>query len=310
MEWAHKNKLTMREIKSAGSSGVPDLRWLFEKKFIIRSVVVATAVFFLVYVATLPVFIKPLYESETIIYVPLTLISQQHQQQGIGFGGNAEIDWHIQVLKSTRMLDSLNLLFGFSGQWGKDMNLPDARSKLYQAISSRINIGKTRYGSVSVKVRHTDPSMAAEISGKIVSIGDAIREDILHDNRYSAFDLARERYRQKEEEVAEMQRIIEQEEGRRRDVSPIPGTNIHEILVVYEDELRELRTLRNDYKRKKNSLNTPLPSSYIVSEAVVAHQPVWPPRKLLSLASALVVLLGLVFFEVIRLDKQTGSSDA
>lgn len=300
----------MKETKNEGVSGVPDLRWLFEKKFIIRSLILAAAVFFLVYLATSPLFIKPLYESETIIYVPLTLITQQHEQQGIGFGGNAEIDWHIQVLKSTRMLDSLNTLFGFSEQWSMDLTLPDARSKLYQAISSLVSIGKTRYGSVSVKVRHSDAATAAEMSGKIVSIGDAIREDILFDNRNKAFELARELYRQKENEVAQLQKIIEQEAVSDSGNSPLPGSNFHEVLVIYEDELRELRTLRNEYRRIKNSLNTPLPSSYIVSEAIISHKPVWPPRKLLSMASVLIALLGMVFFQMIRLDKSTRLKDA
>jgi capsular polysaccharide biosynthesis protein len=77
------------------------------KKIVKRALIGSIACALLVFIVTSPWLIKPLYESEVIVYVPLTILSQQLNQQGIGFASDREIDWYIQILKSNQLADSL-----------------------------------------------------------------------------------------------------------------------------------------------------------------------------------------------------------
>lgn len=256
----------------------------------------------LAYIATSPVFIKPMYRSEAIIYVPLTLFSQQFDQQGIGFASNVEIDGHIQILRSTQLLDSLERQFNLSGLWNMNINNDAGRNKLYQKIQSRIDISKTRYSSVSVSVRDHDPERAAAMTNAIVRLGDVIKEDILLENRISAYQFARELFEQKEAEVL----MIEERLGMVTDKTEriFPGTENFRQRTMYEAELWELTARKNHYEKLRKSLDTPLPRSYLISPAIASHKASWPPRIPIVLGAILFYILVALFVQIIRKDAQ------
>ncbi len=299
-----------------------DISWMFRLDFIKWVAGGAAGIFLLMLLLTSPLIIKPLYQSEAIIYVPLTLFSQQYEQLGVGFGNNEEIDAHIQILSSTRMLDSLNTVFSFSDRLGININDAGGLSRYYRIAGNLIRAEKTRYGSVAVRVRDRDRVYAAEMANRIVVLGDLIKEDILLENRLAAYNFARGLYSEKLEETLEMERqIIEQEailplqhvRAGTGDSSPaeIPWhteaanaatPDIHRQLTIYEAELWTLTSLKNDYSRVRKSLETPIPRSYVVSPAAVAEKPSWPPRLLISVAAVIVFVVLMVFIRIVRMD--------
>ncbi|TVQ86299.1 MAG: hypothetical protein EA393_12390 [Bacteroidetes bacterium] len=254
----------------------------------------------LAYIATSPVFIKPMYRSEAIIYVPLTLFSQQFDQQGIGFASNVEIDGHIQILRSTQLLDSLERQFNLSGLWNMNVKNDAGRNKVYQKIQLRIDISKTRYNSVSVSVRDHDPERAAAMANAIVRLGDIIKEDILLENRINAYQFARELFQQKEAEIL----MIEERLGMVTDETEriFPGTENLRQRTMYEAELWELTARKNQYEKLRKSLDTPLPRSYIVSPAIASHKPSWPPRIPITTGAIVFYILIALFVQIIRKD--------
>ncbi len=259
-------------------------------------------IFLIVYFATSPVFIQPQYRAEAIIYVPLAIFTQQYEQQGIGFGGNMEIDGHIQLLHSTQVLDSLAAIFGFAERLNIDLGKPDGRSRLYNALRSRIKIEKTRYSSVSVTVRDADPERAASMANEVIRLGDVIREIILYENRLTAYHFALELYEQKLKEVGEM-------EQKMQSVDFVPGSylltdpaNPVRVRTQYEAALWAMTERKNQYETISKSLQTPLPGAYVVSPGVPSHNPYWPRRILFSLAAVVLFVLLTFFIEMIRLD--------
>lgn len=271
----------------------------------------AAGTFLLVYLLTSPLFIRPLYQSEALIYVPLTLFSQQYEQQGIGFGNNEEIDGHIQILKSVLLLDRLDERFNLSAAWNIDTAPAGGKSRLYDRLNSIVKIQKTRYNSVSIRVRHHDRQLAADLANHIVFLGDTIKEKMLYGNRLEAFNFAGRLYREKQDEIKELELLLTEPDlvaGMRREDenrgNVLQGEN--SILssmkkhIIYETELRQLSSLKNRYETIKKSLETPLPGSYLISPAVASHDPVWPPRLLLSLAAAASFIILMVFFQIVR----------
>ncbi len=293
-----------------------DLSWLFRLSLLKWLLGGSAGTFLLAFLLTSPVLIKPFYRSESIIYVPLTLFSQQYDQLGIGFGNNEEIDWHIQILNSTRLLDSLDVHFNLSGFWNIDTTQPGEKNFYYRNAGAIISIEKTRYSSVSVSVKHNDPVLAARIANRIVALGDVIKEDILRPNRLEAYNFAKELYESKRTETEEMASHISGEKpflpAHWKPGEAIFGermasadSGLHRQITIYEAELWELTALKNRYELLRKSLETPLPRSYVISKAVPADRPSWPPRILISVAAALSFIIIMIFIRIIRMDGDT-----
>jgi len=279
-----------------------ELSWLFRRAFLKWLAIGAVASFILVWFFSSSLFVKPLYRSEAVIFVPLTLFSQQFDQQGIGFGGDAEIDGHIQILQSTRMLDSLDVRFNLAQQYSIDVSRPGGMKQLYDRIMQKINIQKTRYNSVSVSVLDRDRELAADMANAIVHLGDVIKEDLLLENRLAAYHFARELYVQKLEEVDALEKTLAVADSLidgNLISSPSPSRR---ELITYESQIWELAERRNRYETLRKSLDVPLPRSYVISPAVAAAGPAWPPRLLLSLAAMGVFIASMVVVELLRKD--------
>jgi hypothetical protein len=274
----------------------------------------AAGAFLLVYLLSSPIIIRPLYQSEAIIYVPLTLFSQQFEQNGIGFGNNEEIDGHIQILKSSLLLDRLDEIFHLSSSWHIDTSSVEGKSRLYDRLNSLVTIRKTRYNSVSVTVRHHDRQLAASLANRIISLGDAVKEDVLYANRQEAFKFANSLYREKQQEINELELVLAgkgiPDSGKGTRAGNIwqgedPDLASMKLLVMYEAELQQLSSLKNRFEKLRKSLDTPLPASYVISPAIVSHAPVWPPRLLLSLAAAASFIVLMVFVQILRQDEKS-----
>ncbi len=279
-----------------------EFSWLLRWKFLKWLIIGAAGSFVLVYLLTAPLFIRPLYKSEALIFVPLTLFSQQFEQQGIGFGSDAEIDGHIQMLHSTRLLDSLAARFGLAERYGVDIDEPGGNMRLHEIMRTRINIEKTRYHSVSVSVRDHDALKAAALANEIVRLGDVIKEDLLRKNRLAAYHFARGLYEDKLAELDALEDPFQLKDAVVPDRASSLPFRTSGTQSFYEFLLLELSERKSNYEILKKSLETPLPAAYVISPAGVAHRPVWPPRLLLSAAALMVFAVVMIFVEVIRKD--------
>lgn len=272
-----------------------DISWIWNAGFLKRLTLGTIVCVVLVYMATLPFLIKPLYESEAIVYAPLAILSQQINQQGIGFANDREIDLYIQILKSNALTDSLIKHFE------TDTNSLAKRNRLAHLLESRIKIEKTRYGSISIKVRDHNPIRAAAMAGYIIDEGETIKKSLLLHNRKEASSYAQILVEQKAMEVANLERKLDS----LMKSSPLrAGEDLlkNKTRQVYDMELRELMVRKNQFEQVKNDFNTPLPRAYIISSALPATEPVWPKRGLFSFLGAGIFIFLLIVIEIIKRD--------
>jgi capsular polysaccharide biosynthesis protein len=280
-----------------------ELSWLLNSGFLRWLIIGTTITFVLVYLVSSPIVIKPVYQAESVIFIPLTLFNKQFDQQGIGFGSQAEIDGHIQILQSTRILDSLDKRFGLLAQLTSEIDYEYARSLFYKNMRSKIKIVKTRYGSVSVAVQDQDAAKAAELANAIVALGDIIKQDILLENRIIAVDFARDLYEKKEQDITLLEDKINVT-GIENSLTDLRTLNIRRQQTIYEAELYELTALKNNYEKLLKSLDIDLPKVYVISPAIKAHRPEWPPRLLFSAVAALIYIVLLFFITLSRRELQ------
>jgi len=50
-------------------------------------------------------------------------------------------------------------------------------------------------------------------------------------------------------------------------------------------EYQVLLTKRDNHRREQENMDSPLPSSYVITDAIPGDKPVWPPQLLLSIAA-------------------------
>lgn len=275
-----------------------DLSWLWQTKFVRRAALGSVACAILVFIVTSSWITKPLYESEVIVYVPLTILSQQLNQQGIGFASDREIDWYIQILKSNQLTDSLIKKYDLSTHYKIGSSEPGSKSKLYQKLNSRITIEKTRYGSVSIRVRDGDPKRAADMANDMVVLGEIIKKNMLFPNRLESMKYVTSLYNQKTAEVIRLEKTLDSltntSHGTKKDYL------YNKTMTLYNLEFQELISRKGIFEREQKNFDTPLPVAYIISSAVPESQPIWPRRGLLTAAGVAIYLLLLVVFEIFR----------
>jgi len=279
-----------------------DLSWMGQKKFVKRAAWGTATCTILVFILTSSWVIKPQYESEVIIYVPLTILSQQLNQQGIGFASDREIDWYIQILKSNQLTDSLIKKYDLFTYLNIDTSKLDSKNQLYRKMDSRITIDKTRYGSVSIRVRDNDAKRAADMANDIIVFGEVIKRNLLLPNRMESMRYVKRLYQQKYSEVARLEKsldsLIETPPGTKKDFQ------YDKILAIYNLEYQELISRKGIYERERKNFETPLPTAYIISRAVPKSKAIWPKRGILMGAGAVGYLLLLVVSEIIRRDNR------
>lgn len=243
----------------------------------------------IVYAATSPIFFTPKFKSETIIYVPLFVPARQMENQGIGFASDKEISGHIQILISGKMKDTLNSIFELDKKYDVDMAHVGGKAQLYNYIDGNVNIEKTRYSSVSIQVTDSDPKFAAQMANKIVELGDVIKEDLFMSNRKKAIDFAQKLEKDQLHLLDSITKIHDtlwaiKEKGEFVNLNHLDG------LRQQMDREFDILLEKQQYTRKeKENLETPLPSSYVISEAIPGNNPIWPQRKMLAVTSFIIV---------------------
>jgi uncharacterized protein involved in exopolysaccharide biosynthesis len=228
-------------------------------------------------------FIQPTFTSETIFFVPLTLLSKHIEQQGIGFAEEVEIDAHIQILKSRALGDSLLNKFPI---------LHSQSRNPHQEVEKILQVTRTRYGSVMVRVTHHEPQMACDIANSIVELGDQIKEAILYKNRLEMFTYYRDMYQALEEES----QLLEHQLDSLRENQLTESSAFFKINSLFAGVVSNLNHYKSQYAKQKKGLETPLPQSYVISEAVPAHKPTSPKRLLITFISGVLTVLVCVLW--------------
>jgi uncharacterized protein involved in exopolysaccharide biosynthesis len=269
----------------------------------------AVFIMMIIYFLTSSVFIKPLYRAEAVVYVPLTLFNQQYEQGGIGFGSDPEINAHIQIMLSNSMFDSLIERFDLAKLWKINTASDGAKANLYARLNSHLDVSKNRYNSVSVRVSHPDAATSAHMANTMVTLADVLKEEMLRENRHAAYRFAKERYDEKLMEINRMENSPEEwTEVQFKTVAGISMGNVRQRN-LYEAELWELTSLKNQYQKLHKSILTPQPRSYVVSAAIPPAKPIWPPRLIITGAAMMIFVLLMIFVQLVKQEVKNAKAD-
>lgn len=208
------------------------------------------------------------YGAESTFFVPLTLLETQIKQNGIGFGSPVEVDAHLELMQSPRVIQVLESQFkeGFD-----------------------LNVRKTRNGAVLVEVESNDPVRAAEICNASVIITDSIKQDMLRQNVGMSLEVVLNRTQLLEAEEKTLRKELDSLRLIAQDDSLSFAALIFRKERQYGTAVVELTKVERKLEDLKGYINAPAPKSYIISPAIPSNKKVGLPSWAIGLLGAAIV---------------------
>ncbi|MFO7998217.1 MAG: hypothetical protein R6U86_04465 [Bacteroidales bacterium] len=156
-----------------------------------------------------PFFIKPKFQSVVILF-PTASSSLSRSvilgtQDFLEYGQVEDAERLLQVFESANIRERVTERFDLMNHYEIPADAPYRNSMLRQEYHSNISFQRTQFGAVEIRVRDTDPLMAAEIANEIAALVDTVLNEIRHQRAELAYEVARTQYLETLERVQEVE---------------------------------------------------------------------------------------------------------
>ncbi len=161
-----------------------------------------------------PRFIKPLFESQVILF-PSTTNSVSKailpQTNGYGdedileFGDEQQAEQLLQILNSGEIRDSTIAKFDLMNHYEIDEDTKYKRTKLFKEYAGKIEFKRTQFMSVEINVKDTDPQVAADIANYIAYLVDKVKRRVQQDRAKMGLEIVKNEYLGLKSEIQTME---------------------------------------------------------------------------------------------------------
>lgn len=177
-------------------------------------VIIPFAAMVLAVIFSAPTFIKPLFESQVILF-PSTTNSVSKallpQTNGYGdedileFGDEQQAEQLLQILNSGEIRDSVISKFDLMNHYDIDPESDYPRTKLFKEYESKIEFARTQFMSVEITVLDTDPNKAAEIANYIAYLVDKTKRRVQKSRAQMGLEIVKNEYHSLQGEIHSME---------------------------------------------------------------------------------------------------------
>jgi uncharacterized protein involved in exopolysaccharide biosynthesis len=161
-----------------------------------------------------PKFIKPLFESQVILF-PSTTNSVSKallpQSNGYGdedifeYGDEQQAEQLLQILNSGEIRDSVIQKFDLMAHYEIDEDTKYRRTKLFKEYAGKIEFARTQFMSVEINVMDTDPQMAADIANYISFLVDKTKRRVSRSRAEMGLNIVKNEYHSLQGEIQKME---------------------------------------------------------------------------------------------------------
>lgn len=161
-----------------------------------------------------PTFIKPLFESQVILF-PSTTNSVSKallpQTNGYGdedifeYGDEQQAEQLLQILSSGEIRDSVIKKFDLMNHYDIDPDSDYPRTKLFKEYENKIEFKRTQFMSVEINVLDTDPQVAADIANYISKLVDKVKRRVARGRAEMGLEIVKNEYRSLQNEIQGME---------------------------------------------------------------------------------------------------------
>ncbi|MCI0523163.1 MAG: hypothetical protein L0Y37_05865 [Bacteroidales bacterium] len=243
--------------------------------------------------AGISLLIKPLFESEVILY-PSSNITEVRTMLGDAsseaalFGDDDATEKLLQVIRSEQVRDYLKERYDLAGHYGIKPSHKYPNTLIEEKMDKYIRSSRTTFGSVLISVRDRDRELACAMANDIAARADTIFNKLQRNAASGMLSELGRSYDLQLELVRQYEDSLRMEEG--------PASL--RIYSTLETETEFLGLIRGRYLEALALSQQNMPYTLVVDRAVVAEKKAYPRRSIMvivSTASALV-LAALILF--------------
>jgi uncharacterized protein involved in exopolysaccharide biosynthesis len=230
--------------------------------------------------------LKPLYESEVILYPSSnitearTLLGEVSSEAAL-FGDDDATEKLLQIIRSEQVSEYLKARYNLASHYEIKPSQKYPNTVIAEKMEKYIRSSKTSFGSVMISVRDRDRNLACSMANDIAARADTIFNNL---QRNAAAVTLGELGRSYE---MQLQLVRQYEDSLLMD----DGTGTLRIYSTLDTETEFLGLIRGRYLEAQALSRQVMPYTLVVDRAVVAEKKIWPRRSLMVLISTASVLL-------------------
>ncbi len=261
----------------------------------------------------------PIFRSTAIVFPAATSTVSFSEQRNakassMDFGEEEQAEQMVQILQSSRIRDKIIQEFDLMKHYGIDENDANKHYKLIKKYNNNFFFVRTRYGSIQIDVLDRDAQLAADMANKIVDLIDTVKNTMVAERTWPAFEINKRKKEQLEKErdailrqldsLSEMgvisvdgrtnlfQAYVDSRNAGEKaeikktiDVNMKYGSLFDGLEIIRDEKIMQLEEFKVSYEQAESDAYAVFNHKFVVERAVVADKKDKPKRLIIILLS-------------------------
>ncbi len=272
----------------------------------------------------------PIFRSTAIVFPAATSTVSFSEQRNakaaaMDFGEEEQAEQLVQILSSSRIRDKIVYEFDLMKHYDIDGNDANKYYKLVKAYNDNFLFVRTRYGSIQIDVLDRDAKLAADMANKIVDLIDTVKNNMVAERTWPAYEINKRKKEQLEKEREELVHRLDtlsamgvmSLDGRTElfqalvsaggadkteikkiiDVNNKYGSTFDALDFSLKEKITQLELFKVSYEQAESDAYSIFNHKFVVERAVVADKKDKPKRLII----VLLVTIGAFVFTLFTL---------
>jgi tyrosine-protein kinase Etk/Wzc len=245
------------------------------------------------------------------------------------FGEEEQAEQLVQILQSSRIRDKIVSQFDLMNHYEIDAKDPNKYFKLVKQYNSNFLFVRTRFGSIQIDVLDVNPQKAADMANKIVDLIDTVKNNMVAERTWPAFEINKRKKEQLEQErkdvlfkldsLAELgvvslegrtnlfQAYVDSKSAQEKaeikktiDINMKHGSLFDGLEFIRNEKIMQLEEFLVSYEQAESDAYSVFNHKFVVERAVVADKKDKPKRMIIVLLSTIGAFIFMVFALLIK----------
>ena len=278
--------------------------------------------------------LTPIYRSTAIVFPAATSTVSFSEQRNakaaaMDFGEEEQAEQLVQILQSSRIRDKIVSQFDLMNHYEIDAKDPNKYFKLVKQYNSNFLFVRTRFGSIQIDVLDVNPQKAADMANKIVDLIDTVKNNMIAERTWPAFEINKRKKEQLEQErkdvlfkldsLAELgvvslegrtnlfQAYVDSKSAQEKaeikktiDINMKHGSLFDGLEFIRNEKIMQLEEFLVSYEQAESDAYSVFNHKFVVERAVVADKKDKPKRMIIVLLSTIGAFIFMVFALLIK----------
>jgi uncharacterized protein involved in exopolysaccharide biosynthesis len=270
----------------------------------------------------------PIFRSTAIVFPAATSTVSFSEQRNakaaaMDFGEEEQAEQLVQILSSSRIRDKIIQEFDLMKHYNIDENDANKYYKLVKTYNENFLYVRTRYGSIQIDVLDRDAKLAADMANKIVDLIDTVKNNMVAERTWPAYEINKRKKEQLEKEREELvhrldtlsamgvmsldgrtelfQALVNAGGADKTDIKKIIDVNIKygstfdALDFSLKEKITQLELFKVSYEQAESDAYAIFNHKFVVERAVVADKKDKPKRLIIVLFATIGAFVFTLF---------------